>query len=128
MQFFCYTQGDDNVPQLPPTPELLEEMGKFFAEAQAANVIVATGGLEPAALGTQVSYDHGEFSVVDGPFAEGKELIGGWALLDVPSREEAVSWTKKFLAVNGGGRSTVRRVYGPDDVPPWLEDGAGAAS
>jgi len=63
------------------------------------------------AQGTKVTYKGGEFTVTDGPFAEAKELIGGWALMEVRDRDEAIEWTKRFLSVAGEGESTIRRVF-----------------
>ena len=117
MQFFCYTLGDESVPVPPPTPELMAEMGPFMAEAFSSGVIVATGGLAPTSEGVKVAYRDGSFSVTDGPFAEAKELIGGWALIEVGSKEEAVAWTKRFLKITGG-EARVRQVFGPGDGAP----------
>jgi len=60
-----------------------------------------------------VRYADGEFTVIDGPYTEAKELIGGWGLMEVRDKAEAVEWTKRFLAVAGGGESTIRQVFGP---------------
>ena len=82
MRFLGYTLGDETVPQPPPTPELFEEMGKFMEEATKAGVIVATGGIAPTAMGAKITLKDGEFTVVDGPFTEAKEIIGGWAVVE----------------------------------------------
>jgi hypothetical protein len=117
MRYLGYTIGDDSTPLPAPTPELLAEMGKFMAEAIAAGVLVATGGLAPTAEGTTIRLDSGTFEITDGPYAESKELIGGWAILEVASKEEAIEWSRRFLAINGGGETRLRQVFGPDDVP-----------
>lgn len=75
MKFLLYTLGDDSKPTPPPTPEKLAEIGKFMEEAFRAGVVIATGGLAPSATGTKVSLTDGKFTVVDGPFAEAKELV-----------------------------------------------------
>jgi hypothetical protein len=111
MRYLGYTLGDDSVPMPPPRPELMAEMGTFVEEATKAGVLLATGGLGPSAEGTKISYRNGEFTVVDGPFAEAKELIGGWALMEVRDKDEAIEWTKRFLSVVGEGESTIRQVY-----------------
>ena len=111
MRFLGYTLGDETVPQPPPTPELFEEMGKFIEEATKAGVLVATGGLGPLDEAVKVSLKDGDFTVLDGPFTEAKELIGGWALMETRDREEAIEWTKRFLAIVGEGESTIRPVY-----------------
>jgi hypothetical protein len=121
MRFFCYTLGDPNTPMTPPGPEELEVMGAFVGEAMAAGVMVATGGMAPTSEGVKVQYSAGgSFKVTDGPFAEAKELIGGWALIDVASKEEAISWTKRFLAIVNvdGAESRVRQTFGPEDFAP----------
>jgi hypothetical protein len=111
MRYLGYTLGDDSVPMPPPSPEMMQEMGKFVEEATKTGVLLATGGLGPSAEGTKVRYSNGEFTVTDGPFTEAKELIGGWALMEVRDKEEAIEWTKRFLTVVGGGESTVRQVF-----------------
>jgi hypothetical protein len=111
MRYLGYTLGDDSVPMPPPSPEMMQEMGTFVEEATKAGVLLATGGLGPSAEGTKVRYSNGEFTVTDGPFTEAKELIGGWALMEVRDKDEAIEWTKRFLTVVGGGESTVRQVF-----------------
>ena len=87
-------------------------------EAFKAGVVIATGGLAPSATGTRVTLSDGKFTVVDGPFSEAKELVGGFALIDVASKEEAVEWTKRFRLADGDGVSHIRQVFGPEDGPP----------
>jgi hypothetical protein len=110
MRFLGYTLGDESVPIPPPSPQLYEEMGKFVEEATKAGVLLATGGLAPSAEGTKVTLKDGQFTVVDGPFAEAKELIGGWALMETRDKDEAIEWTKRFLSVVGAGESRIRPV------------------
>jgi hypothetical protein len=111
MRFFGYTLADPATPIEPPTPELMAEMGNFVEEATKAGVIVAAGGFAPPSEGTKVSLADGKYTVIDGPFTEAKELIGGWALMEVRDKAEAVEWTKRFLGVLGYGESTIRPVY-----------------
>jgi hypothetical protein len=108
MRFLCYSLGDPNAPIAPPTPELFDEMGKFMEEATKAGALVAAGGVGPLDSAAKVSYDGSDFTVVDGPVTEAKELIGGWALLECRDKDEAVEWTRRFLAIAGPGESTVR--------------------
>ena len=112
MKFLGYTLGDPNAPIAPPTKEMMAEMGKFVEEATKAGVLLATGGVGPLSEAVKVQYHDGEFTVLDGPFTEAKELVGGWALMECRDRDEAVEWTKRFLALAGPGESTVRTVYG----------------
>jgi hypothetical protein len=109
MRYLGYTLADESVP-VQPRPELYEEMGKFVEEATKAGVLVATGGLAPSSEGCIVTLKDGEFTVVDGPFAEAKELVGGWALMEARDQAEAVEWTKRFLSLLGEGESRIRPV------------------
>jgi hypothetical protein len=111
MRFLGYTLGDPSAPIAPPTPELMAEMGSFVEEATKAGVLVATGGVGPLDEATRVSYHDGEFTVLDGPFTEAKELVGGWAVMECRDKAEAIEWTKRFLAIVGEGESTIRPVY-----------------
>ena len=113
MRFLGYTLADPATPMPEPTPELYANMDALVAEATKAGVLVATGGLAPFEEATKVRYADGEFTVIDGPSPEAKELIGGWGLMEVRDKAEAVEWTKRFLAVAGGGESTIRQVFGP---------------
>jgi hypothetical protein len=114
MRFLGYTLGDESVPVPPPGPELMEKMDSFMEEVTKAGVIVATGGIAPTAMGAKITLKDGEFTVVDGPFAEAKELIGGWALLECRDLNEAIEWSKRFVSVLGEGEVRVRPVFGPE--------------
>ena len=111
MRFLGYTLGDPSAPVPPPSQELYARMGEFVEEATKAGVLLATGGLGPVAEATKVIRSGGKFTVVDGPFTEAKELIGGWALMEVRDKAEAIEWTKRFLDIAGDGESTIRPVY-----------------
>ena len=113
MKFLGYTLGDPNAPMPQPSPELYQKMGAFVEEATKAGVLLATGGLAPVDEGVKVQYHSGEFTVLDGPFTEAKELIGGWALMECRDKDEAIEWTKRFLTIAGEGESTIRPVAGP---------------
>ena len=104
MRFLGYTLASETeLPTEPPPPEMYEEMGKFVEEAVNAGVVVATGGIAPTSEGVKISLKDGEFTVVDGPFTEAKELVGGWALMECRDKEEALEWSKRFLGVLGEG-------------------------
>jgi hypothetical protein len=111
MRYFCYTMGDPSAPEPTPSPELYQKMGEFIEEATKAGVIVATGGMSPIDQAIKVTLKDGEFTVLDGPFTEAKELVGGWALTEYRDRDEAIEWTKRFLSVLGEGESRIRPVY-----------------
>ncbi len=113
MRFLGYTLANEaETPTEPPSPDLYEKMGRFVEEATKAGVIVATGGIAPTSEGARISLKDGEFTVVDGPFAEAKELVGGWALMECRDLPEAVEWSKRFLGVLGEGEVRVRPVSG----------------
>jgi len=125
MRFLGYSVGDDSIPMGPPSPELMAQMGQFMDEMTKNGKLVATGAFAPIATGTtKVSLTDGEFTITDGPFTEAKEMIGGWALTEVDSKEEAVELTKRFLQIAGGGESTLRRIFGPEDFPPGFDPAA----
>jgi hypothetical protein len=113
MRFLGYTLANEaeNATE-PPSPDLYEKMGRFVEEATKAGVVVATGGIAPTSEGARISLKGGEFTVVDGPFAEAKELVGGWALMECRDLAEAVEWSKRFLGVLGEGEVRVRPVSG----------------
>jgi hypothetical protein len=111
MRFLGYTMGDDSTPMPPLSPERMAEMNAFVEEATKAGVLLATGGVGPIAEATKVVCADGQFTILDGPFAEAKELVGGWALMEVRDKDEAIEWTKRFLAILGNGESTLRQVY-----------------
>ncbi|HXP20104.1 MAG TPA: YciI family protein [Streptosporangiaceae bacterium] len=110
MRFLGYTLADPSTPIPPPNPEMFAKMGAFVEEATKAGVLLATGGVGPVEDATRVRYTDGKFTVLDGPFAEAKELVGGWALMECRDKAEAIEWTKRFLAIVGEGESTIRPV------------------
>ena len=119
MRFMGLLKADkDSEAGVPPSPELLQRMGTFIDEITRAGVLVSTDGLKPSSHGTRVKLSAGKFSVTDGPFAETKELVASYALFEVPSKEEAIRWTKRFLEVLGQGECEIRPLYGPDDFGP----------
>ena len=113
MKFFGYSLGDPNTPAGPASPEEYERMSAFVEEATKAGVLLATGGIAPLNEAVKIKYSGGEFTVLDGPFAEAKELVGGWALMETRDIDEAIEWTKRFLTIAGDGETTIRQVYGP---------------
>src|SRR5580700_3443906 len=112
MRFLGYTLANEaETPTEPPSPDMFVKMGAFVEEATKAGVVVATGGIGPTSMGAKITLKDGEFTVVDGPFAEAKELVGGWAILECRDLEEAVEWSKRFVSVLGEGEVRVRPVF-----------------
>ena len=95
----------------PPSPEHMAKMGEFIAELAQSGVLLYTDGLQSSSKGARVRIDdNGNFKVTDGPFAETKELVGGFAIIQTKSKEEAIELTKRLLSVTGEGESEVRQL------------------
>jgi hypothetical protein len=99
---------------LPPDPAIIEGVDKIVEEAVKDKVFVSGEGLKPSSQRVHIVYKNGERTITDGPFTEAKELVGGFALLRVRSKEEAIAWCDKFAAVVGD----VELFMGPV-VEPW---------
>jgi hypothetical protein len=89
----------------------MAEMGKLIGEVMEAGWLIATEGCLPSAAGARVRLSDGKFTVTDGPFAETKELIGGFAIIQANSKQEAIEHIKYFLQVAGGGETEVRQLH-----------------
>lgn len=96
----------------PPDQQLYAEMGRFIEELSNAGVLLATGGLDPN--GTHVKATDGKITVTDGPYAEAKETIVSFALLDVRSKAEAIELSRRFWQIVGDGEGDIRQVFGPE--------------
>lgn len=108
----------DSEAGVMPEETLLQEMGAFHEELAKAGILRDASGLKPSSSGWRIKYDGHKTSVVDGPFAETKELVAGYTIIEVGSREEALEWTKRFPnpAVDGGrGEIEVREFFDLDD-------------
>ena len=102
MRFMVIIKSDENVEAgAMPTEEQLTAMGKFNEELVKAGVMLAGEGLLPSSKGARVHLKGNDKTVVDGPFAESKELIAGFWLLDVKSREEVIEWVKRIPTGEG---------------------------
>jgi hypothetical protein len=85
---------------LPPNPELMAAVAKMSQEAAQRGTMVSAGGLLPSSQGTRIHVSGGKTSVIDGPFAETKELVGGFAIFDLQSKEEAIQAGTRFVQVH----------------------------
>ncbi|MFD4357054.1 YciI family protein [Nocardia sp. NPDC058519] len=97
--------------------EMLETMGKFNDELISAGVLVAAEGLDDAAQSVVVDYSSETPVVTDGPYGETKELFGGFYILNVASKEEAIEWAKRMPVVVPGTKTEIRRVPSIDEFP-----------
>lgn len=104
-----------------PSRGLLAEMGRFHEELAKAGILRDASGLKPTSAGWRIEYDGRETTVVDGPFPETKELVAGYTLIEVGSRDEALEWTRRFPnpSIDGGmGQIEVREFFELDDFEP----------
>lgn len=102
----------------PNMAELMAVMGTFHEELARAGVLLDASGLQPSSQGWRIRYDGKARQVIDGPFTESKELIAGYTLIQVRSRDEALEWTRRFPNPVGEGMSAeieVRRLYEEED-------------
>lgn len=101
-----------------PSEELLAAMAKYNEELVKAGVVVDLTGLQPSSKGARVQFSGGKVTVVDGPFAETKELIAGYWLINVKSREEAIDWAKRApnpYGPDGEGHIEIRQLFELED-------------
>ncbi|HEX6371879.1 MAG TPA: YciI family protein [Longimicrobium sp.] len=117
MRFMILVKANaDSEAGVMPTYEELAEMGKFNEELVKAGVLLAGEGLHPTSRGYRVRFSGADRTVVDGPFAETKELLAGFWLIQVKSPEEAVEWVKRIPFKEG--EVEIRRVFDSEDFAP----------
>ena len=100
-----------------PSEQLIADMGRFNEEMVKAGIMLAGEGLHPSSKGARIVFDGDKRSVVDGPFAETKELIAGFWLIEVGSKEEAIEWMKRCPHPFGEGQAQleIRQIFSPED-------------
>ena len=109
---------------IPPPKRLMDEMAKLTEEAVKSGRMVAGGGLAPTATSFRVRLSAGKVTVVDGPFTEAKEIVGGFAIFDFKSKEEAIESARRFMDLHRQywpgweGETEVRQIFGPEDFAP----------
>lgn len=115
MRFMVLVKADANSEAgVMPDEKLLTEMGKFNEELVKAGVMLAGEGLHPSSKGVRIRFNGAKRTVIDGPFAETKELLAGFWLLQVKSKEEAIEWIKR-APFDGGTEIEIRQVFEDDD-------------
>jgi len=111
----------DSEAGILPDQKLLEEMGKFNEELVKAGVMLAGEGLQPSSKGARVRFSGSKRTVIDGPFTETKELVAGFWLWQVKSKEEAIEWVKRCPnPMPGESEIEIRQVFETDDFGPVL--------
>ena len=119
MRFMVLVKAnDDTEAGVLPSEENFASMGKFNEELVNAGALLAGEGLHPSSKGARVKFSGGKTTVIDGPFAEAKELIAGFWLLEVKSKEEAIEWLKR--APFEDTEVEIRQVFEADDFGPAL--------
>ena len=116
MRYLSMIRIDENTGQVP-SEQLMTDMGKLIEELTQAGSLIRTAGLRPTSEGMRVRLRRGKLTTIDGPFTETKDVIGGYAILEAPSMEEAVALTKRFLEVHGDDwdiECEVRQLDGPE--------------
>jgi len=116
MRFLSMIRINENGGQVP-SEQLMADMGKLIEQMTKDGSLVRTAGLRPTAEGVRVRLSKGKLSTVDGPFTETKEVIGGFAILEAASRQQAIELTKRFLQIHGDGweiECEVRPFDGPE--------------
>jgi len=101
-----------------PTPEEIERGSAIISELASVGSLVDAGGTWPGLLEMQITRRAGDYSIVDGPFSEAKEVVGGYVLFEVPDREAAIALTRRFLDVSGDGTCHLHEIVeSPPDQP-----------
>lgn len=116
MRFLSMIRIHENSGRVP-SEKLMNDMGKLIDEMTREGTLIRTAGLRPTAEGVRVRLRGGKLSTVDGPFAETKEVVGGFAILEAASMKDAIELTKRFLRIHGDEWNIdceVRQIDGPE--------------
>jgi hypothetical protein len=122
MRFMMMVKSAEN-SGLPPKA-LMDAIGKLSEEASKAGTMIDAGGLAPTRMGTRVRLSGGQIKLTDGPFTEVKEVVGGYAMFQFKSKEEAIKGAVRFMELHKThwpgweGETEVRQVFGPEEFPP----------
>jgi hypothetical protein len=122
MRFMTLVKSTENAG--PPPPALMEAIAKLSEDASKGGTMVETGGLAPTSMSNRVRLSKGKVTVIDGPFAETKEVIGGYAVFEIESKQQMLDATVKFMELHREhwpgweGETEIRQVFGPEDYTP----------
>ncbi len=123
MKYLTFIRHSESFRQTPPPPALMKAMGEFVQKSKKDGVLVDTGGLLPSKEGALIRVGGGKLTVIDGPFTEMKEVIGGWAILEASSKAEALRVATEFMELHHKhwpefvGESEVRAMFEPGMGP-----------
>jgi hypothetical protein len=120
VKFLVLSRDDPETLRTPPSSERMAAIGQFMEAAAKAGAIYLAGGIRPSEASTRITFDAGKRSVTDGPYAEAKELVAGFAIIEAPSLNDAIDWVAKFAEVADVGDVELREVfvYERASVPP----------
>ena len=113
---FYRPSSPDAEAGVPPTPEYLARMNAFIGDSVKSGALLATDGLRPSSQGAKARLRGGKYTVIDGPFAEAKEVIAGYAVMQFASMSEAAEAVRLFLDVAGDGECEIRPLYEASDL------------
>lgn len=119
MRYLTFIRSSESFRESPPPPALMEAMSEFVEKSHRDGTLVDSGGLLPSSEGTRIRLANAALTVTDGPFVESKEVIGGWAILDVASKAEAIRIATEFMELHRRhwpgfeGESEVRAMFDP---------------
>jgi hypothetical protein len=116
MQFLTFYTPAPGAHTGPRSKEYMDQMNKLIEESMNSGELIATGGLTPLQHGARVVQTSGDITITDGPYIESTEIIGGFALLEVPSKEAAIESSKRFLKIAGDGQVTIRPLMREGDT------------
>ena len=119
---FMFIRRADAITELgnPPAPAVLDAMEKYHQEMAVAGILLDGVGLKPSRFGARITISgSGKHTKTDGPVAETKELIGGFTMVNVASREEAIAWAMKWPALDSGAVVEVRPCFEEEDFATW---------
>jgi hypothetical protein len=122
MKYLTFIRHPESFRESGPPQALMEAMGRFVTQSLRDGTLVDTGGLLPSKDGARVRLAKGKITVTDGPFAEAKEVIGGWAILKVDSKAEAIRIATEFMELH---RKYWPEFEGESEVRPMFDPGQG---
>jgi PhnB protein len=121
MRFMIIRKADpDTEAGAMPSEELIAAMGKYNEEMVRAGVMLAGDGLKPSSKGARVKFVRGKPTITDGPFTETKELVAGYSIIQVKSKQEAIDWVRRWPQLDGNGsvEIEIRQLYELEDFGP----------
>ena len=111
-----HNSNEDNEAGIRPSKEMIAAVGKVLGEAIQQGIFLAGEGVHASSKGARLTHENGKFTVTDGPFAEAKELIAGFVIVDLPSKQAAIEWARRYAEVLGNVRLEIRQVVEDADL------------